>query len=123
MQNMEAFSSKELGNRLRSVRKLRGYTQEYVAKALGIKTSRLRDFEYGRRTLTADLLYNMTAVLAVSADFLLTGREITAPIAFYSMHLRSPSGMKSLLGLVRLRLAHPYGISRQCPRGLKCDGY
>lgn len=123
MQNMEAFSSKELGNRLRSVRKLRGYTQEYVAKALGIKISRLRDFEYGRRTMTVDLLYNLTVVLAVSADFLLVGNDVTVPLAFYSPHLRSPSGTKSLLGLVKLRLTHPRGISRQCPRGLKCGDY
>ena len=103
------------------MRKLRGYTQEYVSKALGIKVSRLRDFEYGRRIMTVDLFYGLTVVLAVSADYLLVGNDLTVPIVFCSPHLRSPSGMKSLLSLVKLRLTHPRGISRQCPRGLKCD--
>ena len=71
----ESYSWEELGNRIRASRRIRGISQEEVAEALGITVSRLRDFEYGRRVMTVDLLVRLAQVLDVSTDFLTTGRQ------------------------------------------------
>lgn len=114
----ESYSWEELGNRIRASRRIRGISQEEVAEALGITVSRLRDFEYGRRVMTVDLLVRLAQVLDVSTDFLTTGRQSGS--LFCSWRLRSPSAVRRWPRGVQLRLRRFCGFSRQCPRSPYC---
>lgn len=117
--NDEPYSWEELGNRMRAARKMRGRSQEEIADALGITVSRLRDFEYGRRVMTVDMLVRLAQALDVSTDFLTMGRQSGS--LFGSWRLRSPSAMRHWPRGVLLRLRRPCGFPRQCPRLPSCD--
>ncbi|MEC1615208.1 helix-turn-helix domain-containing protein [Bacillus mojavensis] len=56
------------GRRIRAFRKLKGYTQEGFAKALGISVSILGEIERGNRLPSAAIIHNAADVLNISAD-------------------------------------------------------
>lgn len=67
--------NEELGNRLRLARKKAGLTQDDVALRLGITKSSYSHYELGRREIPPLLIYQLTNLLNVSAEYLL-GTEI-----------------------------------------------
>ncbi|WP_176213130.1 helix-turn-helix domain-containing protein [Sulfobacillus thermosulfidooxidans] len=60
-----------LGDRLRAVRKDRGYTQAQVADAAGVSQFTLSHYENGTRQPPCDVLVSISDFLDVSVDFLL----------------------------------------------------
>ncbi|MEC1649292.1 helix-turn-helix domain-containing protein [Bacillus halotolerans] len=56
------------GRRIRAFRKLKGYTQEGFAKALGISVSILGEIERGNRLPSAAIIQSAADVLNISAD-------------------------------------------------------
>ncbi|MBS4221068.1 helix-turn-helix transcriptional regulator [Bacillus sp. FJAT-49711] len=61
------------GRRIRAFRKLKGYTQEGLAKDIGISVSVLGEIERGTRLPSEDVLLNISSVLGI------TKAELTPP--------------------------------------------
>lgn len=63
--------SKELGNKLRELRKQRGWTLQYLANSLGLKGfSTYSNWEYGRSTPDLDILKKIADLYEVPLDYL-----------------------------------------------------
>ncbi|TLS34998.1 helix-turn-helix domain-containing protein [Pseudalkalibacillus caeni] len=56
------------GRRIRAFRKLKGYTQEGLAKELGVSVSVLGEVERGNRIPTTDFLKSVAKQLSVTFD-------------------------------------------------------
>lgn len=67
----ESDRRKLFGERLRMMRKLRGFTQSEFAERLGVSKSFLANCECGRREPSNRNLISMARILNVSADWLL----------------------------------------------------
>ena len=63
----------EIGKRVREVREYQKLSRERLAEKADISTQFLSDIEMGRKSMTTSTLCNITAALAVSADYLLFG--------------------------------------------------
>lgn len=68
-----AFSSKEYGKRVRSLRKGMNKTQEQMANDLLITDIHLRRIEAGKSIGSVDLVIEISAYLGVTIDYLLLG--------------------------------------------------
>lgn len=56
------------GRRIRAFRKLKGYTQEGLAEAMGVSVSVLGEVERGNRMPSKELVEKIVHVLRVSID-------------------------------------------------------
>lgn len=65
------MAKKQLGKRLRELRKVYNYSQDYVADAIGKTRQTYSHYETGRRTPPTDTLYMLASIYNVSADDLL----------------------------------------------------
>ncbi|BAB03815.1 helix-turn-helix transcriptional regulator [Halalkalibacterium halodurans] len=63
------------GQRIRAFRKLKGYTQERFAQAIGVSVSVLGEVERGTRTPNRQLIERVVSVLNISEDELLPQTE------------------------------------------------
>lgn len=63
------------GRRIRAFRKLKGYTQEGLAKELLVSVSLLGEIERGNRVPTEQFLLEVSAVLDISIDELRPPQE------------------------------------------------
>lgn len=68
MKNINYIS---LGEKIKSARKEKGYTQEILAEICDISTGFLGHIERGTRKLSLDTLFSIAMVLNVSLDYLL----------------------------------------------------
>ena len=68
---MHNINYTNLGAKIKSVRKERGYTQEKLAEICDISTGFLGHIERGTRKLSLDTLFYIATVLNVSLDYLL----------------------------------------------------
>ena len=68
-----------LGPRIAALRRERGLSQAELAAAIRVSPSALGMYEQGRREPSADTLVALADALAVTTDFLLTGR-IAGPV-------------------------------------------
>ena len=66
-----------VGERIRSRRRELGWTQDELARRAGISKSFLSDLENGRRSVSADNLFDIARTLSLSMDFLMTGTSAT----------------------------------------------
>lgn len=62
-----------LGDRLRELRLKRKYTQEFMAKSLGITRPAYTQYETGARKPDPDTLAKLSKILDVTIDYLVTG--------------------------------------------------
>lgn len=60
-----------LPEKLKELRKAHGYTQDYVAAALGIVRQTYSHYESGRRTPSPDALYKLAGLYGISMDDLM----------------------------------------------------
>lgn len=65
------------GRRIRAFRKLKGYTQEGLAKELGISISVLGEVERGTRIPTDELLEDVADVLQIDVEELMPTEDPT----------------------------------------------
>ena len=68
---------KLLGNNIKKYRKLRGYTQESLAEALGMEIKSLSLVETGRGFVSSNTLAKLSDVLGVAPAELFSGEDIT----------------------------------------------
>ena len=70
------FDLTEFGKRLHDIRVLRGLTQEELANKLGdINKQHISRMVRGVNACSIDLLIELSCVLGVSTDYLLTGKD------------------------------------------------
>ena len=62
-----------LGVRIREQRQQRGWSQEHLARLVGVSKSFLSDVENGKGGVIAETLLSLAQALEVSMDFLMTG--------------------------------------------------
>ena len=67
------FDQVEFGHRIKPLRKTRNLTQDQLATALHISTDHLSKLELGKRGISIDLLFDISAALHVSFEYLLKG--------------------------------------------------
>lgn len=60
-----------LPEKLKELRKAHGYTQDYVAAALGVVRQTYSHYESGRRTPSPDALYKLAGIYGISVDDLM----------------------------------------------------
>lgn len=65
------MDKKEIGSRIQSSRRVRGYKQESFAEALDLSTSFIAAMERGEKMPSAETLIKVAETLDVSADWLL----------------------------------------------------
>ena len=70
-----AYYKKQVGGRIRQIRKARGLTQESLALESGVTRNVLIQVEHGRRGLLFERLFDIAEVLDVQAGELLSGIE------------------------------------------------
>ena len=64
------------GHRLRALRTSLAYTQNQMARALGIQTARYSKYEIGRSEAPYDVLVKIARLAGTSLDYLLTGGKV-----------------------------------------------
>lgn len=65
----------EVGNRIQQCRKKRGYTQEQLAETMNVSIQMISNVERGNKAIRIDNLVNLSRILHVSTDYLLTGKH------------------------------------------------
>ncbi len=92
-------NAEQVGQRIRDVRKERGWTQEALATAVGVSRSAVAQWETGRSGQLSANLSRIASSLDVGLEFLLHGIDKHAPLQ---------AGSGDELALLRLyRECHP----------------
>ena len=66
-----------IGERIRGIRGLRGYTREELSEVAEISSKFLYEIETGRKGFSVLVLYNLCKALNVDSDYILNGRNET----------------------------------------------
>ena len=74
--NVDMMNNKEVGKRVKKIRKAHGLTQEKFAEVLGVTSTAIRDYENGEYGMSKDVLIRMRESFNVSLDYLLFGENI-----------------------------------------------
>ena len=69
-----------IGKRIQSRRKQLGYTQEQLAEMMNVSIQMVSNLERGNKAIRIDNLINLSRILDVSTDYILTGKETTEDI-------------------------------------------
>ncbi|MCL2604731.1 MAG: helix-turn-helix domain-containing protein [Defluviitaleaceae bacterium] len=75
MPSNKAMLRKDMGKRVRTLRRVFGITIDELSEQVGITPSYLGLIERGARGITVERLIDFSAFFKCTADFLLTGRE------------------------------------------------
>ena len=63
-----------IGKRIQSRRKQQGYTQEQLAEMMNVSIQMVSNLERGNKAIRIDNLVNLSQILDVSTDYILTGK-------------------------------------------------
>lgn len=63
-----------IGKRIQIRRKQRGYTQEQLAEMMNVSIQMVSNLERGNKAIRIDNLINLSQILDVSTDYILTGK-------------------------------------------------
>lgn len=69
------YDMKESGLRIQQLRNQHSYTQDELARKLHINRSMLSYVESGKKGLSVDLLVQLSALFAVSLDYIVLGKQ------------------------------------------------
>jgi transcriptional regulator with XRE-family HTH domain len=69
------IDAKEIGQRIKGLRKERGITQEQLAAMLGVTVNYLSRIEPGIRRASLDLLVDIALLFDTTLDYLVLGRR------------------------------------------------
>lgn len=72
---MDYMDYKEIGERIAKLRTKKGYSRDAFARQISVSPRFLYDLEVGKKGFSVWVLYNISQALAVSCDYLVTGRE------------------------------------------------
>ena len=69
-----------IGKRIQLRRKQQGYTQEQLAEMMNVSIQMVSNLERGNKAIRIDNLINLSQILDISTDYILTGKETTDDI-------------------------------------------
>ena len=69
-----------IGKRIQLRRKQQGYTQEQLAEMMNVSIQMVSNLERGNKAIRIDNLINLSQILDISTDYILTGKETTGDI-------------------------------------------
>ena len=69
-----------IGKRIQIRRKQQGYTQEQLAEMMNVSIQMVSNLERGNKAIRIDNLINLSQILDISTDYILTGKETTDDI-------------------------------------------
>lgn len=75
---MTTVSLAEIGQRIHARRKQMGYTQEQLAERMEVSIQMVSNLERGNKAIRIDNLVNLSQILEVSTDYILTGKATPA---------------------------------------------
>ncbi len=75
---MTTVSLAEIGRRIHARRKQLGYTQEQLAERMEVSIQMVSNLERGNKAIRIDNLVNLSQILEVSTDYILTGKATPA---------------------------------------------
>ena len=70
------YNEKEVGKRIRNLRKQKGMTQDELAAVFKTESSAISKIETGNRTISLDYVVEIAAYFEVSIDFLINGEAV-----------------------------------------------
>lgn len=73
-ENMSETDLNSIGKRIQSRRKQQGYTQEQLAEMMNVSIQMVSNLERGNKAIRIDNLINLSHILDVSTDYILTGK-------------------------------------------------
>ena len=68
-----------VGERIRERRKQLGWTQDELVRKAGISKGFLSNLENGKRSVGAEILYDLARVMGLSLDYLMSGSDVDTP--------------------------------------------
>lgn len=71
---MTTVSLAQIGQRIHARRKQLGYTQEQLAERMEVSIQMVSNLERGNKAIRIDNLVNLSQILEVSTDYILTGK-------------------------------------------------
>lgn len=66
-----------IGKRIQNRRKQQGYTQEQLAEMMNVSIQMVSNLERGNKAIRIDNLINLSQILDISTDYILTGKATT----------------------------------------------
>lgn len=72
---MNSADLSEIGKRIQNRRKQQGYTQEQLAEMMNVSIQMISNLERGNKAIRIDNLINLSQILDISTDYILTGKE------------------------------------------------
>lgn len=69
------MASIQIGERIRELREIQGYTREGLAEKIDISSKFLYEIEVGKKSFSADTLCRISKALSVSCDYIMLGEE------------------------------------------------
>jgi transcriptional regulator with XRE-family HTH domain len=66
------LSAKQIGNKLATIRRSKGFTQTQLAQLIGIRQRLVSDYETGRTSISAEMLSRFCYTLKCSASDIIT---------------------------------------------------
>lgn len=77
---MEEKLLHQIGSRIHIRRKQLGLTQEQLAEAMGVSIQMVSNLERGNKAIRIDNLINLSSILNISTDYILTGQETASDL-------------------------------------------
>lgn len=72
---MEKANLQEIGKRIQLRRKQLGYTQDQLASMMDVSIQMISNLERGNKAIRIDNLINLSQILKISTDYILTGKS------------------------------------------------
>lgn len=73
-ENMGEVDLNGIGKRIQNRRKQQGYTQEQLAEMMNVSIQMVSNLERGNKAIRIDNLINLSQILKISTDYILTGK-------------------------------------------------
>lgn len=70
----------EIGKRIQKCRKQLGFTQEQLAEKMNVSIQMISNLERGMKAIRIDNLVNLSRILHVSTDYILTGTDTSGDL-------------------------------------------
>lgn len=106
-ENMGEVDLNGIGKRIQNRRKQQGYTQEQLAEMMNVSIQMVSNLERGNKAIRIDNLVNLSQILDISTDYILTGKETKEDIEALTARIAqlSPKDRKIIEMLVEYCLA------------------
>ena len=90
-----------IGRRIQQRRKQQGYTQEQLAEMMNVSIQMVSNLERGNKAIRIDNLINLSQILDISTDYILTGKETAGDIQALTARIaRLPEKERKMLKML-----------------------